>query len=565
MIVNADKVALRELFAEGTVAYYVGAPTELAGLQADMGAENVGAASLPSGPQGPAGPLMQLEAIFFSTNSSVNQAHLAYQLARFLTNTEQGTTLLRETGRVPANSRVQVDGRIYPQVNSFVVQARTAVALPNVPQSAEIRRLGDELYRTVLSGEATPADGVSSLNSNLSGEAFVAAVTPGPATFDCGGAGSIVVWHTLSEHVSRALADVAFEFGSNCPQTTVIVGHQSEDELLNRLVSEVEDQPDILLVSHTMLPALIERGQIIPVTGQIDEEASQRFFALALNTLSVENEQYGFPFALEVNTLFRTIEQVADAPVTLDELLLRVNSEHPLAFPVTGRDAFWGITAHSSTVLDEEGRFLPDPEGLVAWLTWLNENKTRPGMEFGAEHPPLRDQFAGGEADLFIGRAGDYPFLLDNLSRDNVRTAALPAGPEGRGRPLLIVESFLFTPAAESKLAAALAFVDFATSSGVQLELMTRERLVPANINVSMENFPNVAILQAQAQESVVLPYNFPLQFALAEASQMYARVLNDQLEPAEAGCAYILAVNAEMGVNLTLEDLGPVCTGETE
>jgi arabinogalactan oligomer/maltooligosaccharide transport system substrate-binding protein len=565
MIVNTDKLALRDLFIDGTVAYYVGAPTELASMQTELGVEKVGVALLPSGPQGPAGPLLQVEALFFGPNSSVNQANLAYQLARFLTNNEQGTTLLRETGRVPANTRVQVDRRIYPKVGSFAVQARTAVALPNIPQSAMVRQLGDELYRGVLSGVITPADGVALLSSNLKGEEFVAAATPEPAPFDCGGPGIVTIWHSQSEYVGRALADVAFEFGSNCPQTTITVSYQPEDELLDRLANEAEDQPDILVVSHTMLPVLIETGQLIPVTGEIDDEIRQRYFARALHALSVDNEGYGFPFALEVNTLYRVIEQAPDAPVTLDDLLLQVNSEVPLAFPLTGRDAFWGITAHSNALFDEEGRFLSDPEGLVEWLIWLHENKTWPGNIFSADQPELRDQFGGGEAAFYVGRAGDYPFLLENLSADDIRTAALPSGPQGAGRPLLIVESFLFTPEAEDNLAAALAFVDYATSQGVQLALMSQERLLPANINVSMENFPNVAVLQAQAQEAVLMPYDFPYQFALAAADQMYVQVFDEQQEPAEAGCAYILAVNAEMGVELTLEDLGPVCNEDSE
>lgn len=563
MIINSDKVALRELFIAGEAAYYVGAPQELAGLQAALGPENIAVASLPSGPQGPAGPLLSEEAVLFSPNSSVSQSDLAIQLARFITNTEQGSTLLRETGRIPANTRVQVDRRIYPEANIFAAQARTAVALANVPQADQVRNQGNDLYRAVLSGVTLPADAVMLLNNNLNGDAVVVAATDEPSSFDCSDSGTVTVWHSLADSVGRALADIAFDFGSNCPGTTIVIGHKAEDELLGALENEPENLPEILLVPQTMLAELVAGEQVIPVTNTVNEEIRQRFFARAYNTLLFENELYGFPFALGGTTLYRNVDMAADAPVTLDDLLLQVNNDVPLAFPVNGRDSFWGITAYTGPVLSEEGYFLPDPVGLVDWLTWLNDQKTRPGMLFGADHDALRDQFAAGEAGLFIGRAGDFPILLDTISSDNLRTASLPAGPQGPGHPLLIVESFLFTTVAEENLAAALAFVDYATSSEVQLKLMTRERLVPANINVSMENFPNVAILQAQAQNAEVLPHGFPYTFAAEEANRMYDQVLNQDQAPAEAACAFILAVNEEMGLELTLDDLGPICTAE--
>lgn len=153
VIISRDDIALRQLFAEGRAAYYVGFPEDLALLQEALGETAVGVVPLPAGPDGQAGPLLHVEAMLFNPHSTRNQMEAALVLGRFLTNEEQGAVLMRETQRVPANRQVRVDRQTNPVVWGFSQQARTAVIPPKSPPWNIIETAGNDVYTAVLAGE----------------------------------------------------------------------------------------------------------------------------------------------------------------------------------------------------------------------------------------------------------------------------------------------------------------------------------------------------------------------------------------------------------------------------
>lgn len=160
VILNADDEALRQLFAEGRIAYYVGGPEQQAFLKQTMGEDMLGVTRLPGGPTRPAGPLLPAETALFYTFSSDGQARIALALARFLSNQQQSIRFMRELDRVPANRQVNVDPRIYPTVSGFARQANTAVILPNELDRDQFYAAGDRAYASALTGLQTPAEAV---------------------------------------------------------------------------------------------------------------------------------------------------------------------------------------------------------------------------------------------------------------------------------------------------------------------------------------------------------------------------------------------------------------------
>lgn len=180
MILEGNRAALLERFIAGGVAYYVGATNEydaiLAGRTTDTtapAADNqaviaqIGVAALPGGPVLPAGPFLQTQGLFFSNASSVNQRVLALTLAQFITNAEQQTTLMRTTGLIPANRRVQVNASLEPVIAAILAQVRTAAPLPNSPLLDEVFRRGDSAYSQVLEGEVDPVTAAANLAAAL--------------------------------------------------------------------------------------------------------------------------------------------------------------------------------------------------------------------------------------------------------------------------------------------------------------------------------------------------------------------------------------------------------------
>ena len=160
VVLSRDTGALRQLFASERAAYYVGRPEELGILQEALGEFTVGVVPLPGGEAGSPRALLSAEALLLNTASSAQQTAVALEIAQFLTNQEQSTQFMRQTGRVPANSRVEVNRQIYPNMAGFRFQALTAVNLPShIPRQAIID-LGNLAYANVLSGLLTPLEAV---------------------------------------------------------------------------------------------------------------------------------------------------------------------------------------------------------------------------------------------------------------------------------------------------------------------------------------------------------------------------------------------------------------------
>ena len=163
VILNVDDDSLLELFTSGQVAYYVAGPEKQALMATKMDEENFfdfGVAPLPGGPLDAAGPLLPAETILLYAFTSPEQTRIANALAVFLVNQQQSIHFMREIDRVPANPLVVVDPRIYPIVNGFAKQARTAVVLPNEIPTDPLVAAGDRAYVSALSGVLSPAEAV---------------------------------------------------------------------------------------------------------------------------------------------------------------------------------------------------------------------------------------------------------------------------------------------------------------------------------------------------------------------------------------------------------------------
>ncbi len=160
VILNTDEAAMEEMYLSGQVTYYVAGPDELNRIDGTTAIAYTSVAPLPSGPDGPSGPLLPVETVMLSTASSATQAKIALAVARYLTNAQQNTTLMRDLGRVPANRNVNVDPRVYPMLSGFSAQSVTAVTLPNTLYREEFYEAGDRAYANAVTGALTPAESV---------------------------------------------------------------------------------------------------------------------------------------------------------------------------------------------------------------------------------------------------------------------------------------------------------------------------------------------------------------------------------------------------------------------
>lgn len=545
MILSRDSAALRDLFLNGDVAYFVGEPDLLTDFQATLGEDLVSATILPAGPNGSAGPLLNLEVIYLNQANSDEQHQLALTLAHFLTNTEQSLALLREAQRVPANQNVRVDSRVYPHLAGFSAQARTAVAVPTAPQMAVLQEEGNATYRQVIEGVTGIIEGTYALTNSVNEQFGFATVSLPEST--CELSGTIDLWHSWSGSALVYLRSLLFDYSSACPGVVFRLRAVQEDIFIDSLTARPPDErPDLLLLNSDYLLPLVDQGLVAPLDTRIPEATWQRFVPAGQTALQYQNSTYGLPVALHLNALFVNTTQAPDPPATIDDLTRQTTTTN-LALPLNFHDLYWSLTAFAGPIFDSNLTFIADPTALADWLAWVQTAQSPPTIIAAEDRTVLSALFTAGSAAYYVGSADELA-ALEEAQGETLRVVPLPAGPAGTAQPILTVDAlFLSSASNRQQQDLALAFADFATNRTNQARLMTDLRFVPANVIVETGDDHIIAGFLAQAQNATVLPPSTQLDSITESATVMIRTVMSGQVEPLTAACQFILEVNSDL------------------
>lgn len=563
MILSRDDASLRDLFFSGKAAYYTGSPDDLPAARAALGEESVGVTSLPGGPVGPSGPLLNVEAIYFNPASRPQQTEQALMLGAFLTNATQATTLLREISRIPANRTVPVDSRLHPAEAGFAAQARTAVAVINVPQKETAITLADEVNRAALAGAADVTEATQVLADEVNRIYGFPVITTEPES--CQSEGLLRIWHPWNGRLADALEHFVAEFTANCPDVEVVVTEISEARLRDLYTAPRGDVvnnslPDLVLGTSDWLLPFVTAQAVEPLNAFITPEIRQRFMPAALGTVEYQAELYGLPYWLDFNVLYFNNELISDPPLTLNELRQVANGVGA-ALPVSFIDAYWGATAHGSRLFTEEYRLALVESGFVDWLNWLVEANADPDILLSDDLAALQAAFVAEETALFVGPATAFGELEQEMSGGNLGVTLLPSGPGGAGRPWMRTSAFFLTAGlSDEQRDLALSFAIFATNTANQTYLMEQTRLAPVNVGISTENAPIMSLV-LQSVSSAFVPPNVPqITAVLSQGDQVYRSVLAGQADPLAAACQFTINVDRANGFNAVENDLPLPC-----
>ena len=135
-------------------------------------------------------------------------------------------------------------------------------------------------------------------------------------------------------------------------------------------------------------------------------------------------------------------------PKTLHELLLQVDSEHPLAMPLTFFYAYWGLGAYGGQIAGEDDNLYFDQAAAVEWLQWLRAAARRPGFYFTRGRAEAEYLFIKREAAFLVSGPWSLPRLAEALPAGEVAVALLPSGPSNRASPILEVEGVMLNAGA---------------------------------------------------------------------------------------------------------------------
>lgn len=548
VILTNDPETLRALFIKGQLAYYADSSEALCSLQKTLGENVVGVAPFPAGTPNQSGPILETEALLLNAASSHEQTELALRLAQFLTNFEQQSELIRQLRRVPANSRVWVDPRIYPAVAGFAAQARTAVALPNLPQAAEIETAGNDAYIQALSGVFDPQKAAKVLTEQVNSRYGLETIT---AAAVCDLAGTLRVWYIPHEMATVVLEEIRERFIARCPRVAVELEPFETDEdeydYDSRLREEYRtattegNAPDVLIGSNHLTSMLAEDNALQDLSAVADADFLQRYIPETIAAMSSDGKLYALPISItQLMALYYNAELVSDPPLALDDLLFQADAGRKIILPLSNfYEAYWGLGAFGAKLFDDDYRVILNRGGFAEWLDWLKTAQEHANIQLMLSDEDVDDAktlFMEGKAAFWAGEVTQLSELQAALGAERVRVAPLPAGPQGKSSPILGVQGVMIHRASEEAQGRlALEFAKYLAEVESQTALMERANQVPANVNVDASSYPAIAGFVEQARSAAVPPIVPQIEPVFFWGGDPYPNVLEKHVQPKTA------------------------------
>lgn len=558
-LLTRDQAEATQLFLRGQAAMMVGSSEQLPILEQELGRTGVGVAPLPAGPEGPAGPLLMSQALMLNTNALNSDA--AMEFARYLTDIESQTVLVKEARAIPANNNLVLD-ETEPGIAGLRAQTNTALSLPNRAESDTLLALGPVIYDKVLVQKGEPAEVLADFTT------FVARMHAPETTSPCTEEGEVILWHGLLGAEAQALEQIVADFVRVCPEVQIQVVYVPIEELPNRLAQAVQgaqaqDQdanqaesadvsppPDLFVTTHDLTAPLSDERLIQPVAELVDGATLVPFMSEALAAFQVQDTLYGLPLSLETTTLYYNPELTPAPPSDLYDLFASATLSTPLALDVSFRHAFWGAVAFGGNLAgvrsqpeetNAAGINLGQTE-LVRWLDWLQAIQSRPGILLSQDATRLKELFVTGKTAFLIASTGLLAPLRAELEAESPRgarvgVASLPPGPNGAASPFLRFDGFLFTAGGEERSRrAAVRFATFAVSGPEQALFIQEANRLPANIMAqTLVEDPAMPNIIAQVRTGVRIPPWPQAQLLFQGGDELYRAVLEDGAAPSVA------------------------------
>ena len=168
IIINVDAGQLEEAFMAGELDYLVCPSERIPVLQEALGQDNLGLSLLPAQPGNAASAYFTTELIVFSPAADPGSVAQGVNLANFLTNPAQQTTLALETqSQIPVNLNVDIDSRLAPLEATLLAQPKVAAPLDFLELELLSLEVAEPFIERILAGEIEPVQAASELTRRV--------------------------------------------------------------------------------------------------------------------------------------------------------------------------------------------------------------------------------------------------------------------------------------------------------------------------------------------------------------------------------------------------------------
>ncbi len=243
----------------------------------------------------------------------------------------------------------------------------------------------------------------------------------------------LLVWHDWAEPEAAVLVELLDGYRDVNPDLDVIVEYVPEDELETRFATEVRSGfgPDVLIgADATNLEELVDQGAVRRIPpDRVEHHGFGELDPKAVEAMEIDTTTWGIPLAAFTDVLYHRTE--VTPPATLDDVVELAEDGHLIAIPTGFIDAYWGVDAFDGAVFDAAGEVDPD-DGFVEWMNWLVDARPNPNIIMDGEYEVLRDGFAAGRIDVFVGGSRELGTFRAAL-REPVAAVDDDEGPDDDG------------------------------------------------------------------------------------------------------------------------------------
>lgn len=558
-LLDHDPAVLQQAFIDEEAAYYVADSAQLPSLVAAMGADKVGVALLPTGPNGGIPrPFLSLDAFAFSKVSSDADFALALDLAQFLGDAQTQLALAADDlGHVPVNNQVRLAPSLPENTLTVARQSRSAAPIRFVNQQLwkdlQAGALGFfDNYRRVTQGTLSPGNMVEQAIEDFSQEYGSRLRVVQPEELCPAQPGSMTVWHALRGDEARVFEELARDFEVACPGVAIEIAYVPDEQIATQFAEQAQagEGPDMLHASSRWLAPLAEAGLLLDLTERVSASFLQQFVPNTVEAMRYDGSLYGIPESVTILALFYNNAVVVDPPIDVQQWLQNASPDSRLALPMGFFWGYWGLRPFGGFTFDSYTGEILDTTGLVAWLETLQQAAPIPGVDLYFDPSAAEDAFAYEEAAYLVSGPWSLNRLRQEVGPDRFRVVPLPNGPVGPGSPMLRVQgTMIHANASPLAVDVALAFSKFLNLPQSQQRFLETGNHVTASVTVDLTGHPNIDSFHQEAKVAALVVENSNFATMESLGDQLYRSVLEDGAVPAEAVAAFVEAVHGATGV----------------
>ncbi len=322
---------------------------------------------------------------------------------------------------------------------------------------------------------------------------------------------TLLVWHALPQDERAALEELRRNFEAAHPTIDVQLVAHSADTLLEtfRQQTLAGAGPDLLMVSRSELPGLVESGLIQALDDSLIDAILAYQTPIALSIATLDGTTYGLTLATEFPTLYYRRSLLSPTFASVEEFVAQAKVAG-LIIPPTFAATAGLLLAADPEPFDEDG---PLPAALSSYFAALADMATAPSVHFTTD-PAL---FVSGSVALLIASSNDYLQLAEAVGNDLGVTTWPGHGLSSwrvlvRGEPVIAISLNITHHSAE----AANQFLAYLLAPDSQALWFVRTGKAPANVHA----MPDRELVTAWSN---ALQWGFPLPIAPENAMDTLA------------------------------------------